>query len=102
MIIFNTTFHVEEGVREEYVRFMKEVYIVRAATSGFLLEPRFSLIQAQHEENGRSYSLQFRVKNVDTLNHWFATEGQDLQKELTVRFGNKALGFVTLMDEIEL
>jgi len=102
MIIFNTTFHVEDDVRDAYIRFMKEYYIVEAANSGFLHEPRFARIHAQHEESGNSYSLQFKVKNVDTLNHWYAIGGEKLQKELTTRFGNKALGFVTLLEEIDL
>lgn len=102
MIIFNTTFHVEDEAKEDYLHFMKDVYITRAANSGFLHEPRFARIHPQHEESGTSYSLQFKVKNVDTLNHWYATEGEALQKELTARFGNKALGFVTLLEEIAL
>lgn len=102
MIIFNTTFHVEDGVLDSYIHFIKETYIIIAVGSGFLHEPRFCRIHSQHEESGSSYSLQFKVKNVDTLNHWFATEGQSLQDELTKRFGNKALGFVTLLEEIEL
>jgi hypothetical protein len=102
MIIFNTTFHVEDEVCDDYIRFIKETYVIRAVNSGFLHEPRFARIHAQHEESGTSYSLQFKVKNVDTLNHWYATEGEILQKELTARFGNKALGFVTLLEEISL
>jgi hypothetical protein len=93
---------VEDDVLDDYIDFMKETYIVRAANSGFLHEPRFARIHAQHEESGSSYSLQFSVKNVDTLNHWFSIEGEILQEELIARFGNKALGFVTLLEEIEL
>ncbi|MBK5721587.1 DUF4286 family protein [Dysgonomonas sp. Marseille-P4677] len=102
MIIFNTTFHVEDDVCNNYLAFMKEIYIPKAANSGFLHEPRFAKIHAQHEQSGTSYSLQFKVKNVDTLNYWFEKEGESLQKELTSHFGNKALGFVTLMEEINL
>ncbi|GAB6007824.1 DUF4286 family protein [Dysgonomonas reticulitermitis] len=102
MIIFNTTFHVEDDVLNDYINFMKETYIVRAASSGFLHEPRFARIHARHEESGSSYSLQFSVKNVETLNHWFSSEGEILQGELASRFGDKALGFVTLLEEIEL
>jgi hypothetical protein len=102
MIIFNTTFLVEDDICDEYTRFMREFYIIEAMNSGFLQEPRFARIHAQHEESGTSYSLQFKVKNVDTLNHWYATDGEVLQKELTRRFGDKALGFVTLLEEIDL
>lgn len=102
MIIFNTTFHVEDEVLNDYINFMKEIYILKASGSGFLHEPRFARIHPQHEDSGSSYSLQFKVKNVDTLNHWFSTEGLALQNELTSRFGNRAMGFVTLMEEIDL
>jgi len=102
MIIFNTTFHVEDDINDDYIRFMKEVYIPEAAQSGFMHQPRFARIHAQHEESGTSYSLQFMVKNMDTLNHWFSTQGQQLQTLLSSRFGNKAAGFVTLLEEIEI
>lgn len=102
MIIFNTTFHVEDDILNEYISFMKDTYIKKAVNSGFLHEPRFARIHPQHEDKGSSYSLQLKVKNVDTLNYWFENEGLSLQEEITSRFGNKALGFVTLMEEIEL
>lgn len=102
MIIFNTTFHVEDEVKDDYISFMKEAYIIEAANSGFLHEPRFARVHAQHEESGTSYALQFKVKNVETLNHWLDTQGVTLHEKLTTRFGNKALGFVTLLEEIDL
>lgn len=102
MIIFNTTFHVEDSARSNFVAYMKETYIPKAMNSGFLHEPRFAKIQGQYDQGGSSYSLQFKVKNVDTLNYWFEKEGLALQKDLTDHFGDAAIGFVTLMEEIEL
>lgn len=102
MIIFNTTFHIEDDIHDACILFLKDIYIPRATGSGFLHLPRLARIHRQHEESGTSYSLQFCVKNVDTLNHWLSTDGQPLQKEMTDRFGNKALGFMTLLEEIEL
>lgn len=102
MIIFNTTFHADDDVNTAFLQFIKESYIPIAGSSGFLLNPRLSLIHRQHEEGGVSYSLQFYVKNTDTLNHWFSIEGNNLQEQLTKRFGNKVMGFVTILEEIEL
>lgn len=102
MIIFNTTFHLDDDIHTAGLDYLKKVYIPEAANSGFLFEPRLLLIHRQHEEGGTSYSLQFRVKNADTVNHWLANDGQILQKELATRFGNKMMGFVTLLEEIEL
>lgn len=102
MIIFNTTFHIEDNIHEDFIDFLKKTYIPFATQSGFLHQPRLALIHRQHEENGVSYSLQFHVKNTDTLNHWFDTDGQTLQKEIVKQFGNKAMGFITLMEEVSL
>ena len=102
MIIFNTTFHADDDVKDQFLQYLKENYIPTASSSGFLFAPRLSLIHRQHEEGGVSYSLQFSIKNVDTLNHWLSTSGAELQQELTKSFGNKVMGFITLLEEIEL
>lgn len=102
MIIFNTTFHADDDIKDAFVEFLKTVYIPQAAASGFLFEPRLLLIHRQHEEGGVSYSLQFAVKNTDTLNHWLTNDGNRLHGVLTNRFGNKAMGFVTVLEDIEL
>lgn len=102
MIIFNTTFHVEDDIHDACILYLKDVYIPYAMNSGFLHTPFFARIHPQHEESGSSYSLQFKVKNLDTLEHWMSTEGNALQQDLYTRFGEKALGFITLLEEIEL
>ncbi|NDV69225.1 DUF4286 family protein [Dysgonomonas sp. 25] len=102
MIIFNTTFHLEDEIHDEGLAFLRQTYIPSAAGSGFLLQPRLARIHRQHEEGGVSYSLQFHVKNVDVLNHWLTTDGHALQQQLAQRFGNKMLGFVTVLEEISL
>lgn len=102
MIIFNTTFHVGDDVHDDCLLFFRNTYIPQAVNSGFLFDPRLALIHAQHEENGVSYSLQFKVKNVETLNHWLASDGQKLQTMLAEQFGNKVLGFITLLEEIPI
>jgi hypothetical protein len=100
MIIFNTTYHVDEVVHNEYLEYIREIFIPQAVESGFLFEPRLARIVPQHNEPGMSYSLQFRVKNNDTLDLWFQLSGNKLNRELVVRFGNKVAGFVTLLEEI--
>lgn len=102
MIIFNTTFHIEDDVHDDVLNFLRGVYIPMAANGGFLFSPRLARIHRQHEESGESYSLQFHVKNVDTLNHWLSADGHSLQKELIKRFGDKVMGFVTLLEEVDL
>lgn len=102
MLIFNTTFHTEEDVHEVYIDFMKQVYIPQAVVSGFLTHPCFARIHPQHEQNGISYSLQFKVKNSDTLDYWMTRDGALLQQTLNQKFGNKVVGFITIMEQIDI
>ncbi len=102
MIIFNTTFHLEDEIHDECLAYLRDEYIPQAIKDALLHDPRLALIHAQHEESGVSYSLQFRTKDVETLEVWMEGVGQELQKDMNARFGAKACGFMTLLEEIEL
>lgn len=101
MIVYNTTFHVENDIREEFLLHLKEKYMPAAISGGFLHRPCLRrVIQAQAIE-GESYSVQFHVKNRDTLDFWLQREGAALHQELIRIFGSKIAGFTTLLDEID-
>lgn len=101
MIVYNTTFHIDNEVVEEGVTYLKEVYLPRASASGFLQKPLLRKVLHDSEEEGVNFSVQFHVKNVDTLNYWIETEGRLLHQDLVNRFGRKIAGFSTLLEEIE-
>lgn len=100
MIIFNTTFHVDDSVHDDYLGFIREIYIPRASESGFLRDGRLARILSQTGEPGTNYALQFRTKNGETLDLWMEQTGSRLGQELVKRFGSKVAGFVTLMEEV--
>lgn len=102
MIIYNTTYHVEDEVHDDYITFVREEIIPRSMSSGLLTQPQFARIHSQHEERGVSYSLQFRVENLENLERWMLAHGQSIQGDLMIQFGTKVAGFMTLLEEVEL
>ena len=84
------------------IEYLKKSYIPRAAASGFLRTPYLRRILQDETEDATSYSVQFHVKNPETLEYWMQSEGRDLQQELVNRFGTKLVGFSTLLEEINL
>lgn len=102
MIIYNTTFHIDQESLKEALQYLKEEYIPKATASGFLHTPGLLRVMHMAEDGGCSYSVQFRVKNVDTLNFWLQNEGMLLHKGLVSRFGERVAGFSTLLEEIDL
>ena len=102
MIIYNTTFHVEDEVHDMFLFFIRNKFVPQASDSGLLSEPRLAHIYKQHNDKGRSYSLQFRVKDIETLNKWVVGVEKTIQAELVASFGHKVAGFATLMEEVDL
>lgn len=101
MIVYNTTFHIDNEILDECLHYLKKEYIPKAVASGFLHQPCFRRVMQTVKEEGSSYSVQFSVKNVDTLNFWLQHEGEAMQKSLVNRFGSKIVGFTTLLEDID-
>lgn len=102
MLIFNTTFHVDDSIHDECLSYLKEVYIPQSLAGDLLEQPSLARIENRHGEGGLSYALQFKTKDRDTLNEWAARVGESVQRQLTDKFGNKISGFSTLLEEIPL
>ena len=67
MIVFNTTFHVEEDINEEFVEYMLQRFIPMATKSGLLISPRLSRVFGKVEDPGHSFAMEFQVANIDLL-----------------------------------
>ena len=102
MIIYNTTFHLDDDIADEGVSWLKSVFVPQAVASGFLLRPSLRQVIQTVEDEGQSVALQFHVKNMETLDYWLEREGQVLLQQLMAQFGAKVAGFSTILEEISL
>lgn len=102
MLIYNTTFHVDEEITPQLITYLKNNFIPVAETSGFLFNPELRKVLMFDEEKGDSICLQFHVKNMETLNYWLEKDGQNLHQALVKQFGQNVVGFSTLLEEISL
>lgn len=102
MLIFNTTLHLEESVHDQCLQYLKETYIPRSLAGNLVQQPSLCRIESIHEESGVSYAIQLKAPNMETLEQWMAQTGQQVQKDLSDKFGNKVTTFATLLEEIPL
>ncbi|MDR2920401.1 MAG: DUF4286 family protein [Tannerella sp.] len=101
MIVYNTTFHVDDEILNESIEYLKQEFIPSSIHSGILSHPVLQRV-LQNSEAGTSLCVQFRVKDQPTLHEWIRHEGIAIQQKLVERFGTKMAGFSTLLDEIDL
>lgn len=102
MIIFNTTYHIDEDIHDECLLFFTNNYIKKAEESKLIKEFRMALIHSAQDTGGYNYSVQFLFDNIDDLESWMKTAKQDLDDFIVSKYEQKVCGFCTIMEEIDL
>ena len=99
MIIYNVTVNIDDSVRDEWIKWMKDVHIPDVMATGYFIENRFCKIMVE-EEQGSSYSIQYRCANMADLQEYQRDHAPRLQKEHRERYEGKFVAFRTLLEEI--
>jgi hypothetical protein len=99
MLIYNTTFHTEDDVHDNFLIWLRESYIPGVEKYGVLKSPRLCRLLNYHDE-GVAYALQWEVENSACLHRWHMDQGLEFNRELEKIFKDKVIGFSTLMEVI--
>lgn len=102
MLIFNTTYHIENGLQNSFIEWLKTEYIPLATKSEALFNPSLSKVLAQEDAEGECYALQFNVHNSENLVRWYDEYGNGLNKKLTEKFSTQVAGFSTVLQKIDI
>lgn len=100
MLVFNTTYTVPNGDARNFVIWVHQAYLPKVAENGLLTHPRLLRILSHKDEETECFSLQFNVESTATLHRWYSEQGKSLAEELVKMFGDKIIGFSTIMEEI--
>lgn len=101
MLIYNTTYQVDEEIVGNFLVWIKECYIPEVENQGLLRAARLCQVLSHRGEEGYCYSLQFEVDNSEMLHRWHLQQGAHLNEELVKTFQHKVVGFPTLMEVVE-
>lgn len=101
MLLYNTTYHVDQDTVDTFLIWLKEVYVQGVHENGLLTNPRLYRILSHREEGSESFCLQWDVENSGTLHRWHSGQGAALNEELGKIFKNKVIGIPTLMEAME-
>ena len=98
MLIFNTTYHVEEDQEKYFLIWLQEYYLPEIEKNGILHAPRIARILSHREEGSTCFSVRFEVEDSTRLHHWHQVQGRKLTGALLKLFKDKVVGFPTLME----
>lgn len=102
MIVYNTTYTVGNGDAKNFIIWINEVYIPRAKDDGRLKNARLLQILTHKDPDTECFSLQFELESTDQLQQWYAQSGKALVEEMLRMFGEKVVGFSTIMNDVTL
>ncbi len=99
MIIYNVTVNIDHNVHDEWLKWMKEVHIPDVMNTGLFIENKVCRILAE-EEGGKSYSIQYLCKDMETLEKYQQEFAPKLQQEHTKKYKGKFAAFRTLLEVV--
>ncbi len=103
MYIYNVTVNIDDSAHEDWVNWMQKTHIPDVLNTGMFVSCRFCQVMVD-EESGTTYSIQYLVKDLETLQLYQQMYAPALQKEHTERYEGKYVAFRTILelkDEIE-
>ncbi|MFA8434018.1 MAG: DUF4286 family protein [Marinifilaceae bacterium] len=100
MIIFNTTYHVDDSCEKEWIDWAKEKFIPLIMETGVFSQHIFCRILSEEQQGGKSFSLQLFVKKVEHFKRYQAEFAPKIQAVLHAKFANRILAFSTLLEEV--
>jgi hypothetical protein len=96
MYIYNVTVNIEEDVHLEWLEWMKTTHIPDVMNTQLFLGSHLFQVMVD-EEQGITYSVQYQVKDIETLRLYQEVYAQKLQKEHLAKFGEKFVAFRTIL-----
>ncbi len=96
MYIYNVTVNIENEVHQDWLKWMKEVHIPDVLKTGMFLDNRLCQVMVE-EEQGITYSIQYRVKDLETLRLYQEMYAPKLQAEHMERYRDKFVAFRTIL-----
>ena len=101
MLIFNTTYLVDSQKISLWLEWVKNVHIPFMLKTGKFSAPQIAKVLYSDSANGESFSVQFKVKDMDALGVWSELYAEKFQNDVTEQFGAEVLPFSTVLEILE-
>ena len=101
MLIFNTTYQVTTKHTENWIQWIKTDHIPYMMKSELFLEPQISKIVGSEDESGTSFSVQYKIDNMDSLILWHKQYATEFQGIVSAKFGTEVVFFSTVLEILD-
>lgn len=97
MYIYNVTINIDEDVHEAWVKWMKDIHMPEVMKTGCFIDNQ--LLKVMYvEDNGHTYSAQYKFLEIPDIEKYMGTYAPDLQAKTKQMFGEKYTAFRTVLE----
>jgi hypothetical protein len=100
MVIYSVTVSIDEEAKQPWLEYMQQHHIPDVMASGCFTGFRFTRVIGTSEERENSFNIQYFANSMKDMHRYQAHYAQALQKEHAERFGSKAVGFRTILEDV--
>jgi len=102
MLIYNVTINVDESIKDAWVTWMMNTHIPDVLATGKFMEATMTRVLVDEEMGGITYSIQFKVKDRETLDLYYQHDADRLRNETVRLFSNSLVAFRTELEVIAI
>tara|TARA_B110000196_G_C20917083_1_gene553417 strand:+ start:125 stop:442 length:318 start_codon:yes stop_codon:yes gene_type:complete len=99
MILYNVTINIDYDVHDHWLKWMKEVHVPDVIDTGLFLNAKICRIHAE-EEGGKSYSIQYLLKNMTDYETYQKEFSSKLQQQHSLKYKGKFVAFRTILEVV--
>ncbi len=100
MLIYNVTTGVDKHIEQEWVIWMKEIHIPDVMKTQLFVGYRMYRVLSAGEDDTVSYAIQYQARSISQIEQYLDNFAPSLREEAKKKFGDKAVSFRTLLEEV--
>ena len=100
MISYNVSVTLESHIEMEWIAWMKTHHIPAVMATGCFESYDFYKLIKPAEEEGETFIIQYKVRDMATYDRYVEDFAPELQRETSERYKDQVLAFRTLMVEV--
>ena len=101
MFIYNTTYLVSDKVHNTWLNWVREKHIPFMLGSTYFTQPQVARVITGDKQDGTSFSVQFHVRDMQTLKSWNKEYSALFQENCSQQFGTEVIFFTTVLELVD-
>jgi len=100
MLLYNITVGIDKEVENEWLQWMKKEHIPEVLSTKLFFDFKIYKVLHDQDEGNISYSVQYFARTLNDVMIYFEKFAPTMMNRLQIRFKNKHVAFMTLLEEV--